>query len=248
MKMVFFHAGVIGMAFVIAYLLVKLWRKLRMKNYRIPARDVSKGHRWCMTDLFTQPTYCNISENHIISGAFCDSCGICVDASLIKEANKKLPCKELSNKCEFQKHHWVRGNLPLCSVCCDCNEACGQLPKLSDYRCLWCARTIHEQCYPPEDKICDLGPHRTCIVPPNCVTLKLVGMKGRRKYVVDSVRHPSITDWSPIIVIANRKSGNGDGDHILQAFRRVLNPAQVSLQKPKPHFHCCHAQISHSVC
>lgn len=227
-RMAIFYVGAIGAAFVITFLFTKLCRRYRAKHYRIPVRDISKGHKWCTTDLFTEPTYCNISENHILNGAFCDSCGICVHEKYIKEANKKLRCKELSNKCEIQKHHWVRGNLQLCSTCYICGEASGQQPGLCDYRCLWCARTIHEKnCYPPEDKACDLGTHCNSIVPPNCVTLKLVGIKGRRRYIIDSVRHPNVREWAPIIVIANRKSGNGDGDHILQAFRKVLNPAQV---------------------
>lgn len=33
-----------------------------------------------------------------------------------------------------------------------------------------------------------------------------------------------------MIVVANRKSGNGEGDVVLQAFRRVLNPAQVFIE------------------
>jgi diacylglycerol kinase (ATP) len=78
-------------------------------------------------------------------------------------------------------------------------------------------------------EVCDLGYYKDCIVPPNCVRLKLVGIKGRRHLVVDSVRAPNIPGWKPLIVIANRKSGNGDGEHILQAFRALLNPAQVLL-------------------
>jgi hypothetical protein len=31
-----------------------------------------------------------------------------------------------------------------------------------------------------------------------------------------------------MIVIANEKSGNRDGDLVLRAFRRVLNPVQVN--------------------
>ena len=226
-RMPYVYVGAVTAAFLITFLLTKLCRWCRGSKYKIPARDISKGHRWCMTDLFTQPTYCNVSGNHILSGALCDSCGICVEDQLVKEANSKLRCKELSSKCDVQRHHWVRGNLPLCSVCCVCNNPCGQLPELCDYRCLWCGRATHDKCQSSVEKHCDFGPHRTCIVPPNCVTLKLVGMKGRRHYVVDSVKHPRIQDWSPIIVIANRKSGNGDGDQILQSFRRILNPAQV---------------------
>jgi diacylglycerol kinase (ATP) len=72
-----------------------------------------------------------------------------------------------------------------------------------------------------------MGKYRQFIVPPNCVRLKLVGIKGRRHFIVESVKEPSIPHWKPLIVMTNRKSGNGDGEMILQAFRRILNPAQV---------------------
>jgi len=78
-------------------------------------------------------------------------------------------------------------------------------------------------------KLCDLGPYKEFIVPPNCVRLKQVGIKGRRHLVVESVREPDTTNWKPLIVIANRKSGNGDGELILQTFRTLLNPAQVKI-------------------
>ena len=36
-----------------------------------------------------------------------------------------------------------------------------------------------------------------------------------------------VRQWQPLIVIANRKSGNNDGAAILASFRSHLNPAQV---------------------
>ena len=58
--------------------------------------------------------------------------------------------------------------------------------------------------------------------------LKQVGIKGRRHLVVESVKQPfGIPHWKPLIVVANHKSGKGDGAKILQAFRALLNPAQV---------------------
>ena len=224
-----FYLSAISIVFFVSFLFAKLYRCLRPRHFKVPAYDASKGHRWVMMDIFTQPTYCNISESHILGGAFCECCGICVDHCYIKSANKRIKCKDLSSTTDLQKHHWIKGNLPLCSICNVCNEQCGTLPQLCDLRCLWCGRTIHEKCHHTVDNICDLGEHASSIIPANCVKLKLVGIKGRRRYVVDSVRHPGIRDWKPAIVIANRRSGNGgDAEHVLQSFRRILNPAQVS--------------------
>jgi diacylglycerol kinase (ATP) len=166
-----------------------------------------------------------------MDGAVCDSCGICVNDDYMKEANRALPCKYLAKKADILKHQWIRGNLPLCSRCVVCEEQCGLLPQICDKRCCWCQRTVHDECRRRLSETCDLGQYRDLIVPPNCVQLKLVGWKGRRHLVVGSVREPPIKNWSPLVVIANRKSGNGDGEHILRAFRKLLNPAQVNSEK-----------------
>ncbi|KAK2193726.1 hypothetical protein NP493_7g02046 [Ridgeia piscesae] len=226
MALVYLTATVFG--FIVSFLVAKLYRRLRQPHYEIPARDVSKGHRWCITDIFPQPTYCNVSGKHIIHGVFCDSCGICVEEHLAVEANRTLLCKSLATHTENRRHHWIKGNLPLCSVCDVCHTDCGNRPGLGDLRCCWCNRTIHDKCVDNLSAVCDLGTYRNSIIPPSCVKLKLVGFKGRRHYVVDCVRRPNIPNWNPLIVLANRKSGNGNSEIVLQAFRRLLNPVQVS--------------------
>lgn len=212
-------------------LIARVYRRRRLKHYEVPARDISKGHRWYMVDIFSKPTYCNVNHDHIIHGAQCDSCGICVDDHIMKQANRLIPCKPLSMVNGTTKHHWVMGNLPLCAKCFVCGEDCGILPQLCDWRCCWCQRTVHEECFTTMGDICDFGSHKSLIVPPNCLLLKRVGlkfMKGRRQLVVSSVRQPSNSNWTPLIVIANRKSGNNDGESLLRTFRSILNPAQVT--------------------
>ena len=219
----------ITVIFMFTFLITKVCRRLRQRHYEVPAHDIRKGHHWCMTDMFSQPTYCSVSEDHIIHGAFCDSCGICVEDQYVKLANQKLPCKASASTEDIHRHHWVRGNLPLCSKCALCGEDCGNLPQLCDVMCCWCQRTMHDACAQSFTALCDLGKYSSLIVPPNCVKLKSIGMKGRRHLVVESVRETLISNWSPLIVIANHKSGNNDGENILQNFRRMLNPAQVSI-------------------
>lgn len=58
--------------------LTRLWRRSRLRHYDVPARDVRKGHRWVMVDLFPRATFCCVSELRIVEGAYCDSCGVCV--------------------------------------------------------------------------------------------------------------------------------------------------------------------------
>ena len=206
----------------------KFYQRLRHRHYNVPARDIRKGHRWCMMDVFPRPTYCNVSEHHIVDGAVCDSCGIVVADQYMRDADLMLRCKELSNTSTNEmKHQWIKGNLPLCCVCAVCGEQCGDLPQLCDFRCCWCERTVHERCKSVIGEYCDLGQFCRNIIPPTCIRLKLVGVKGRRRVVVESARESSTPNWKPLIVMANRKSGNGDADHILRCFRALLNPVQV---------------------
>lgn len=203
-----------------------LYRRYRRLHYDVLVRDVTKGHRWVMVDMFHEPTYCNIENIPIKHGARCDSCGICVEDDKMKEANRKLPCKPSSVKGEDTPHQWVKGNLPMNSKCCICNSECGNHNQICDRRCVWCKRTLHDDCS-NGDEYCDFGRYRQIIIPPHCVELKRVGIKGRRHLIVSRVRHPMIEHWRPLIVLGNRKSGNNDGEAVLCAFRDILNPSQV---------------------
>lgn len=129
------------------------------------------------------------------------------------------------------RHHWIRGNLPLQSTCFICNCEIVDTGSISDFRCCWCQRIVHEgECYSAvSEKTCDLGPYSNLIVPPYAVTVKKMWIKGKRQLVVDNLL-PDFdpgSNWSPLIVIANCKSGDNEGDKILRSFRLILNPTQV---------------------
>ncbi|XP_055877944.1 diacylglycerol kinase epsilon-like isoform X1 [Biomphalaria glabrata] len=213
---------------VLVALLMNQYRKYRLRHYSVPIWDSSKGHRFYMVDMFPSLTYCNIEEKRLSNGAECEACGICVDDHNMKEANKTIPCKATSIKADVLQHHWVRGNLPPYTHCLVCSIECGMHLALTDLRCAWCKNTVHDVCATKAD-LCDLGRFRKLIIPPHCIEVKWVGVKGtrQRRLVVKKLRHPQIDDWSPLIVIANRKSGSNDGQLILRHFRQHLNPAQV---------------------
>lgn len=172
---------------------LKWYRRQIIQRFDIPARDVTKGHRWCFIDIFSHPALCNICQTLMVDGGFCDSCGICADHGCMKTADKELFCKSLSRCGTSMKHHWIHGNsflnwfnvklktilniatltisgnLPFNSVCDVCEEKCGyedHPTQLSDYRCCWCQRTVHSVCQPKMADICDLGKFREFIVPP----------------------------------------------------------------------------------
>ena len=156
--------------------------------------------------------------------------------------------KESSN--QF-KHHWVHGNIPLHSKCFICHRYCEDDDEtiekenigttmaehtLYHYRCCWCQRTVHENCFHKSDSNdrieadCDFGRYRRLIIPPHYIIHRRVWTTSQgRAIALDEIRDFSCEepDWSPLFVIANRKSGNNDAGNILSKFLPILNPLQV---------------------
>lgn len=107
---------------------------------------------------------------------------------------------------------------------------------LYHYRCCWCQKIVHEKCYDTFknkniiNDNCDLGQYRHLIIPPNCIIHKRVWTTSQRKAIaLDEIKDFSIEEpkWQPLLVIANRKSGNNDAGYILSKFLPILNPLQV---------------------
>lgn len=62
------------------------------------------------------------------------------------------------------------------------------------------------------------NPSFTLIIHPLFLFLRLV---------VKAIVPPAISDWRPLVVMANPRSGGNDGPKVLSAFRKLLNPIQV---------------------
>lgn len=204
-------------------------RRRSGKFHHLQVRDPRKGHWWSSSDFINKPTYCSVCEEPFVKGSFCDSCLIFIHDRCMTEADKRIACKAVVlTRGVSMRHHFVKGNLPLCSSCARCSRACAVEPRLCDIHCVWCQRTWHEGCVGNiTETDCDLGPYATMLLPPYCVTLKMEGWRGQRRLVVDSLSDPNIPNWSPLLVLANPSSGEKVGDHLLSAFRNLLNPAQV---------------------
>jgi len=196
----------------------------------IPIRDTTKQHNWQHAKLLSKPCYCSVCEALMVAGEgmYCDCCGVCAERGCVKAADRKISCKAItSNDKGPMKHHWVKGNLPLGACCNVCEEDCGSEYGLVDWLCCWCQRTVHSQCHIHIQEVCDFGPHCSQLIPPDCVVLTRKRSSVHRKLQLRAVRSPGWKKWTPIIVLANRKSGNNDGNIILSHFRHLLNPAQV---------------------
>ncbi|XP_019758983.1 diacylglycerol kinase epsilon isoform X2 [Dendroctonus ponderosae] len=225
-------AGAVVLCIVSYY----LFRKLSSDG-KVAVRDYSKNHSWTPIKVTARTWYCSVCEAFLIHGigVYCDCCGVCADSECIKKANQTLTCKLVTSNSDVQPHHWVKGNLPLGAVCCQCNEDCSMEPGLIDFQCCWCQRTVHTECLKQMDDVCDFGPFRSMIVPPSCV--QVARRKGalNKHLLLRGVRDPGWEKWSPLVVVANKKSGNSDGALVLSEFRKYLNPAQViDLTNRKP--------------
>jgi len=229
--MVVTFAYMLVAVFLLTLLVAKVWRRMRERHYELPAGSAKVVHRWCVVDTFDRPTFCAVSGQLIVEGAYCEACGVYVGDENAVVADRTLPCKEPSASASSdQRHLWVRGNLPPGSSCLMCRKPCGSAEKLCDVHCCWCGAVAHDDCH-DSTASCDLGPYRDSIVPPSCVRLRCVGrVRSRRRVVVSSVSEPndrSLDTWRPLIVMVNRKSGCGNAECILRDLRGILNPIQV---------------------
>lgn len=179
---------VVVVVVVVCWVTLKVLRLRRRTFYALKIRDPFKAHLWHSSTFADKPTYCNSCLQLCMSGSSCEACGLCIctDNSCLKMASTSETCKPLSMSSSGKTpHFWVKGNLPLCSLCFKCLSPCGNLPKLADYRCVWCQQTAHEDCVVDMDDrgsgLCSLGPLQNLIIPPNCVSLKLEGWRGGRK-------------------------------------------------------------------
>ncbi|KAK9973192.1 hypothetical protein ABG768_023935 [Culter alburnus] len=211
---------------------ITLWCSFQRPKRKVQLKDLFRKskHGWHYTDLFNKPTYCCVCSQPILQGAFCDCCGICADEQCIHRADRILLCKEIMTQSQTDGrfcHQWVRGNVPLASYCTECKQQCGTHPKLCDYRCVWCQTTVHDDCLSSlSDDLCDLGEFRSVIIPP--YYLYQVN-KLRRRHPDEYSKLAALcgSGWTPVLVLANTRSGNNMGEVLLGEFRTLLNPVQV---------------------
>ncbi|XP_026069703.1 diacylglycerol kinase epsilon-like [Carassius auratus] len=217
---------------VAVLVLITLWCSFQRPKRKVQLKDLFRKskHGWHYTDLFNKPTYCCVCSQPILQGAFCDCCGICADEQCIQRADRTLSCKEIMTQRQTDGrfyHQWVRGNVPLASYCAQCKQQCGTQPKLCDYRCVWCQTTVHDDCLSSlNDDLCDLGEFRSVIIPPYYL-YQVNKLRQRHPDEYSKLAAGFGSGWTPVLVLANTRSGNNMGEVLLGEFRTLLNPVQV---------------------
>jgi diacylglycerol kinase (ATP) len=171
----------------------------------------------------------------------------CVDADSTtstnnssKESSAKIGAVRRSGSyTKAWQHHWIKGNLKLNSVCFFCNEDSGVGPNLNDFKCAWCQRTAHEKCLNSVSTVahddCDFGDFKRLMLKPNFLFLRKKQSTNITLEDIsvdrDIVNSAGLTsDWTPLFVFANPKSGNNDADLIVSHMTTILNPLQVDFQ------------------
>lgn len=220
-----------------------------MSKARRNSKKIGYLHNWHWNDLFHKPTFCNVCECVIVSGACCTYCNLYTDEKCLKKADKLFKCKQLCDSHEnvetdlnskmirrIWQHNWIKGNLKLNSSCFVCHENdCGCSPSLSDYRCCWCLRTVHETCLNSVSNRnlidnCDFGPFRKLLLRPNfLLKISQYSSLSVKDYKINKnlLEGSNFQDWTPLFVFANSKSGSEDADAIMSHFNSILNPLQV---------------------
>ncbi|XP_053152958.1 diacylglycerol kinase epsilon isoform X2 [Hemicordylus capensis] len=228
---------------IIVPILFTLWCSFRRSRRQGLVQDIlhKSKHDWHDTDLFSQPTYCCVCAQHILQGAFCSCCGVCVDEECLKKADRRFLCKEIVMRGEggirtSMVHHWIRGNVPLCSYCVMCQQQCGTQPKLCDYRCIWCQQTVHDECMHNtlKNETCEFGEFCNLIIPPYYL-FNVSQMRKDKRMDYGKLASSCRNQWTPLIILANTRSGNNMGETLQGQFKILLNPIQIfDLTKTTP--------------
>ncbi|XP_053962871.1 diacylglycerol kinase epsilon [Anastrepha ludens] len=191
-------------------------------------------HSWKSIKILEKACYCNACEVLLTpsAGLFCDCCGICTHNANVctKKIDITYRCKDkwLRNE-KSMRHLWVRGNLPLAVICAACSDEIDYhaTAGLYGWRCAWCQRCYHNNCYKHIDTRaeCDLGEFRDMIFPPYCIVAARTRESVRLHLA--GIKPPSIEGWEPLIVIANTKSGSNTSSDVVSLLRGFLHPLQV---------------------
>ena len=104
---------------MLCWLLLRFIRWTGRKPFVLQVRDPRKSHRWQEAEFVDKPTYCSTCNELCVTGSSCEMCGLCTcaRAKCLTVADGVQSCKPLSTRDQKWCHFWVKGNLPLFSLC-----------------------------------------------------------------------------------------------------------------------------------
>lgn len=218
---------------IVSILLFILW--LIVHSYaqpRVHISDRKRRHLW-KKKTEKQVLNCNICELllNASNGFACEFCGVACDKqSCMKIADKKIKCKQERERKEISpeefRHLFVKGNLTS-ATCRNCKKEIENVhePGIHGTRCCWCQESFHDYCATSE-LTCDFGKYQELVIPPFAVKACRT-RKTPVLHLTEITPIPQWTNWKPLIVIANIKSGSSEAEDVANMFRSILNPIQV---------------------
>ncbi|CBZ51799.1 hypothetical protein NCLIV_015910 [Neospora caninum Liverpool] len=185
-------------------------------------------HQWEPFSSSSSPRYCSVCRQ-LISGFLiyrntgwaCSLCQRYAHTKCLRLAERldcKTPCLPAPTP-----HVFVQGNLSADATCCCCGLACSSNFGLDGLRCLWCNRTLHEECrHRLPSPLCDLGPFRQLILPPSAVSLSFSLLSSNR-----GLLRVASSLWGRVGVKEVVKEGFKEGLREMQEGVRKFNEAIV---------------------
>lgn len=200
-------------------LLLLWWFRPRRVSFRNVRPVLHLGsHQWVSleSDSFCAGCFQRIGGWLQLNGVQCQVCHMA--AHVLCSRSKVSACKPVASNTykDTNPHHWVRAELQLNAICCQCRTLCGSAYVGADaVLCSWCQRTAHITCSSRFDAECDFGRLKKVIIPPSFVRLENTEILELPLRV------------APIVVVVNSKSGGQLGLLTLTALYGLLNPVQV---------------------
>ncbi|XP_068854910.1 diacylglycerol kinase alpha isoform X1 [Aphelocoma coerulescens] len=197
-------------------------------------------HRWALAQ-FSRPAFCGVCEGLLVGlrkqGLRCSLCRVTVHERCSGRAPPACISTYAKNRREAaeQCHVWVRGGRDG-ARCWHCQRRVRSFQSLAGLSCVWCHRTVHDECQPLLSPGCDCGDLRDHVLPPACICPVLLERQDSPRDSEGTPETPPafatpegqalrvtpLPNTHPLLVFVNPKSGGKQGES-LNFFREVPN-------------------------
>ncbi|XP_059047110.1 diacylglycerol kinase epsilon [Achroia grisella] len=217
---VFFNYYFLTGGLFLSYLIYRILYSFISDNNYIHSKYTIRGHTWRSIECnksIPYNIYCTVCGKLMLPlvGLFCECCAVTACQRCHCTIEKRFKCKPVSWPSDKPfHHHWVNVGTVRAENPDNVEDT------IKKYFCCWCQRTkLSNIDILNNSEECDFQKYRNIIIPPACVQIE--------KGLITNIKSIQDTNWEPLIILANRKSGSNRSDEVLSIFRGLLNPIQV---------------------